>query len=372
MQARLWSDPARDDERRALIGLSLVAGVGPGRMRLLMRRFGSPLKILAASTKQLASVEGVGGHTAAAIRSFDAWAEVDRQTEVAARLGARLLHEEDPSYPPLLRQIYDPPVFLWTLGEADLSMPSVALVGTRRATEYGKRIAMTFAEELASAGIAVVSGMAYGIDAIAHERTVAVGGTTVGVLGSGIDVIYPARHAELATRIVSGAGALISEFPLGAKPDAPNFPRRNRIVSGLCLAVIVIEAHEQGGALITARLALEQNREVYAVPSALHSRAGAGTNALIRDGHAKLVTSVSEVIEDLTLEGGQPAASRFVPPDLPPEERRLYEALKDDPMHIDRLCSTCDLDSSSALVYLLNLEFKGLVRQMAGKQFLRA
>jgi DNA processing protein len=189
-----------------------------------------------------------------------------------------------------------------------------------------------------------------------------------------VDRIYPARHVALA-RAIARQGALLSEYPLGAAPDGPNFPRRNRIVSGLSLGTLVIEAHETGGALITARLAVEQNREVFAVPSPVHSRSGTGTNRLIQRGHAKLVVSVDDILEEIGgMDAYEPtvvAPSYTVPDNLHPVERRLYDVLEQAPQHIDAICQKTGHDSSTALVYLLNLEFKGLVRQMAGKQFFR-
>jgi DNA processing protein len=377
MQGALWPRSITDepDELRALVALSMVPGIGPGKMRLLISRLGSPSRVMKASSKMLSSTDGIGPQTASAIVGFDEWADVDEQFEEAERINARLIVESSGEYPTLLREIYDPPAYLWVRGEADWSLPSVAIVGTRRATEYGKRVTADLARHFADAGMCVVSGMAYGIDFVAHDQALNNGGATVGVLGSGVDVIYPSTHRALAKRMIEGGGAVISEFPLGAKPDAPNFPRRNRIVSGLTLATIVVEAHEQGGALITAQLALEQNREVYAVPSPLNSMAGVGANALIRDGHARLVTSAEEVIADLNLTRvGEPAV--FSRPDLSMDldgpEQALYEALSDSPIHIDSLCEQISMDSSTALVHLLGLEFKGLIRQMAGKQFLRA
>ncbi|MCG8608693.1 DNA-processing protein DprA [bacterium] len=258
-----------------------------------------------------------------------------------------------------------------TLTDADAR--AVAIVGTRRSSEYGRRMAHEFALELAQRGFTVVSGLAYGIDAAAHQGALEAGGRTLAVLGSGADRIYPAKHKKLA-QTIAGQGAVLSEYPLGAAPDAPNFPRRNRIISGLSLGTLVVEAFEKGGALITARIAVEQNREVFALPSPVHSRPGAGTNRLIQRGHAKLVLTVDDIVEELGLP--EPAPSLFSeatepPPDLHPIERQLFDVLEAEPQHIDTLCQKTGHDVSTALVYLLGLEFKGLVRQMAGKQFFR-
>lgn len=360
-------------EQRALIALSLVPGVGPGRIRALLARFGAAEAAMQASRKALAAVSGVGPQTAAAIAAFDAHDAVEEQLRRAEQHDIALVAAWDERFPPLLRQIYDPPAFLWlrgTLTEADAR--AVAIVGTRRSSDYGRRMAHDFSYELGRRGFTVVSGLAYGIDAAAHQGTLEAGGRTLAVLGSGADRIYPARHKGLATEI-AGQGAVLSEYPLGAAPDAPNFPRRNRIISGLSLGTLVVEAFEKGGALITARMAVEQNREVFALPSPVHSKSGAGANRLIQRGHAKLVLTVDDIVEELGLAepAPLPVPEAAAPPDLHPIERQLYDALEAEPQHIDALCQKTGHDPSTALVYLLGLEFKGLVRQMAGKQFFR-
>lgn len=360
-------------EQHALIALSLVPGVGPGRIRALLARFGSAAAALESSRKALATVPSIGPQTAAAIATFDAHDAVEEQLRQAARQGITLVPAWDEHFPRLLRQIYDPPAFLWMRGAlTDADERAVAIVGTRRSSDYGRRMAHDFAFELGQRGFTIVSGLAYGIDAAAHQGALEGGGRTLAVLGSGADRIYPAKHASLA-REIAGQGAVLSEYPLGAAPDAPNFPRRNRIISGLSLGTLVVEAYEAGGALITARMAVEQNREVFALPSPVHSRSGVGTNRLIQQGHALLVLSVDDIIEELGL--AEPAlsaaASSGPPEDLHPIERQLYDALEAEPQHIDTLCHTTGHDPSTALVYLLNLEFKGLVQQMAGMQFFR-
>ncbi len=358
-------------EQRALIALSMVPGVGPGRIRALLARFGSAGAALATSRTALATVPGLGPQTAAAIAGFDGAADVEDQMRRAERAGATLVPSWAPGFPRPLRQIYDPPTFLWLRGDLlEQDEKAIAIVGTRRATDYGRRLAHEFAAELAGRGFTIVSGLAYGIDAAAHRGALEAGGRSLAVFGSGVDNIYPARNAALAQAMIE-QGALLSEYPLGAKPDAPNFPRRNRLVSGLALGTLVVEAHETGGALITARLALEQNREVFAVPGSLHSKASAGCHRLIQQG-AKLVLGVKDILEELGFaEEDRAATPAPPPPDLGPIEQKLYDALDAEPIQIDALCTRTDLDSSTALVYLLSLEFKGLVRQMAGKQFFR-
>lgn len=360
-------------EQRALIALSLVPGVGAGRMRALLAAFGTASEVMTASKKALAEVPDIGAHTASAIAGFDDYGAVDAQLVQAEQVGARMLTAWDADYPRALRQIYDPPAFLWMRGTlAPVDQHSLAIVGTRRATEYGRRQAEEFAAELVRQGITIVSGLAYGIDAAAHHGAVQAGGRTLAVLGSGVDRIYPAKHTRLATDIMT-QGALLSEYPLGAEPDATNFPKRNRIISGLSLGTLVVEAFEKGGALITARLALEHNREVFAVPSPIHSKPGRGANRLIQQGHAKLVLSVEDILDELGLvaEAPIPGEASTPPPDLNEVEQKLYAAIGPNPIHIEPICATTGLDASTALVYLLSLEFKGLIRQMAGKQFYR-
>ncbi len=367
------------DELRALVALSLVPGVGPGRIRSLLAHFGSANAVMTASKHALARVDRVGPQTAAAIVGFHGEAEVDAQFAAAERVGAELVALWDDRYPDLLRQIYDPPAVLWLRGDL---LPqddrAIAIVGTRRATDYGKRVAHHFAYELAQRGFTIVSGLAYGIDTAAHRGALEAGGRTIAVLGSGVDRIYPGRNKPLAERMMAGQGAVLSEFGLGTKPDAVNFPRRNRIIAGLSKGTLVAEARRTGGALITAWMALEQNREVFAAPAALFSPTGEGTNQLVRKGYATLVTSVDELLEELDGQmadphvAAGPSSAAAVPPELNASEQKLYDALTTDPVHLDTLCEQTGLDTSNALVYLLSLEFKGLVRQLAGKQFFRA
>lgn len=378
MTASLFEDDGRPRERdeeaeeRALIGLSLVPGVGPGRIRAILARFHSAARAMKASPRALAEVPGIGQQTARAIASFDGERATGEQLRQAERVGAWLLPFWHERFPRLLRQIYDPPAFLWVRGDlAPADERAVAIVGTRRATDYGRGVAHDVAQALAERGLTVASGLAYGIDGAAHRGAlVPPAGRTLAVLGSGVDRIYPARHTRLA-EAVEGRGALLSEYPMGAAPDAANFPRRNRIVSGLALGTLVVEAFEKGGALITARLALEQNREVFAIPSPVHSRAGAGANRLIQQGYAKLVLDAQDLLDELGLATPETAAPDAPPPDLDSLEQRLFDALSSEPIHIDALCARTGLDASTALVYLLSLEFKGLVRQMAGKQFFK-
>jgi DNA processing protein len=375
-------DLDRPQEKRALIGLSLVPGVGPTRMRALLAHFDAPSAVFQASRSALERVEGVGPQTAEALLTFDDQAAVQKEIERADEMGADLLSPWDDRFPDRLREIYDPPGFLWMRGTLpDGGAPMVTIVGTRRCTDYGRAQAHHFGAELARRGFTVVSGLAYGIDAAAHKGALDAGGRTVAVLGSGVGHIYPPKHTSLAERIVD-SGALLSEYAVEAEPDARNFPERNRIVSGLSLGTLVVESYSEGGALITARLALEQNREVFALPGAITKDSSRGTNRLIQRGHAKLVMEASDLLEelpDLTVEEPDDVDADTVSggtgPDptesLSDEEAVLYEALSDTPVHVDALCEEVGMDPSTALVHLLQMEFKGVVRQLAGKQFRR-
>ena len=368
--------PPGEAERRALVALSLVPGVGPGRVRALLAAFGGAEAVMAAPAGRLARADGVGRKTAEAIRAWDDAPEVDRQFERAGRVGARLVAFGDPEYPALLRQIYDPPPFLWVRGRlgAEDGAESVAVVGTRKASDYGLRVAEAFGRGLAERGVTVVSGLAYGIDVAAHRAALAAGGRTVAVLGSGVDRVYPSRHGPVVREILErDAGAVVSEFPLGTAPDAPNFPRRNRIVAGLAVATVVAEARSSGGALLTAAMALEQNREVFAVPVSVFAEAD-GTNRLIQKGYAALATSVDDVLASVAPQVVGPEAAPAPVPEvdgLSAAEKSLLDTLSSEPQPRDAVCAASGLDAATALVYLLQLEFRGLVRQLSGKQFYR-
>jgi DNA processing protein len=374
-------DLDRPRERRALVALSLVSGVGANRMRALLAHFDAPSAVFRASRSALERVDGVGPQTAEAILTFDDRAAVEEELERADAVGAELVSPWDARFPDRLREIYDPPGFLWMRGTLpETEVPRVTIVGTRRCTDYGRAQAHHLAAELARRGFTVVSGLAYGIDAAAHKGALDAGGRTLAVLGSGVGHIYPAKHTGLA-RDIEESGALLSEYAIDAEPDAPNFPERNRILSGLALGTLVVESFAEGGALITARLALEQNREVFAVPGRVTKDSSRGTNRLIQRGHAKLVIEPEDLLEelpDVTVEAPDDVDAETVAgtspdrEDLSGEQERLYDALGDEPVHIDALCEETGLDPSTALVHLLDLEFKGLVRQLAGKQFRRS
>ncbi len=358
------------------LALSTVPNVGPVRYLSLVRHFGSPEKVLNASKDELADLPDIGPVTAGSIKNQAAWDKVQEQVDLLEKHGAELLTFKDPNYPQHLLSIYDPPPYLFVKGEiVEDDLNAVAMVGCRYPSTYGKRITESIARELTRKGVTVVSGMARGIDSIGHLSALKEKGRTIAVFGSGLDVIYPPENKKLAERIAS-SGALLSEFPMGTRPDAPNFPRRNRLISGLSLGVVVVEAGAKSGALLTAGCALEQNREVFAVPGNLGSKTSEGTNLLIKQG-AKLVTSVEDILEELKMAFPGAKSSLAAKPDrdlsgLSDKEKTLFRLISDEPDHIDRIASGASLTVSDALSSLLSLELKGLVRQLSGKMFVRA
>lgn len=357
---------------RWALALARVSGVGPVTARALVRHFGSPRMVFEATESALLQVEGVGPQLAHAIRSFRDWSGVERTLALAGRHGMNLLVLGQPEYPPLLGEISDPPVCLYCKGaliaEDDAA---VALVGARRATREGVRAAADLAAGLARHGVTVVSGMARGIDTAAHRAALDAGGRTAAVLGCGLDVVYPAENVRLY-REVAERGALLAEFDPGTKPDAGNFPIRNRIISGLSRGIIVVEAEEKSGSLITAQRALDQGREVFAVPGNIYSRGSKGTNRLIQQG-AKLVQKVEDVLEELWPErlAGAGGTAGVVPP-VSDEEGRVLDLLREESVHVDPLIQRSGLSPSRVLQVLLQLELKGLVRQFPGQRFARA
>ncbi|BDV44067.1 DNA polymerase [Geotalea uraniireducens] len=349
--------------------LRAVPRIGNILFRRLVERFGSPEAVFRAGTAELATVRGVSEAVVEAIRRHDPEPFAAAECRAVARGGVRIVTLLDADYPPLLLEIADPPPFLYVKGALAPLEPAVAMVGSRRASSYGRTVTERLAEDLARHGVTVVSGMARGVDTAAHRGALRGGGRTVGVLGCGVDLVYPPENAELF-REVERHGALVSEFPLGTPPLAENFPRRNRIISGICRGVLVVEAAEQSGSLITARLALDQGREVFAIPGNITSGASRGTNALIREG-AKLVAGVEDILEELPRSAAAAAAfpPAAVPPDLAPAEQELYRICCGEPVHIDEIIARSSLTVGDVSAILLRLELKGVLNQLPGKFF---
>ncbi len=364
------------DEIRDWLALAILPGLGCTLIHRLVAAFGNPQAVLAAG-RTVAHVEGIGPKLAAlfdnpaVLAQAQSWAV--REQERAAAVGVRLLSCTDPRYPSLLRTIHDPPVLLWCRGDlVSLQQTAVALVGSRSATGYGRKISFLLAQQLVQAGLTVVSGLAEGIDGQAHAGALAAAGRTVAVLGCGVDVVYPRFHSRLYEQI-QAHGLLVSEYPLGTQPDGFRFPARNRIISGLSLGVVVVEAAAKSGSLITARMALEQNREVFAVPGRIDSPQSEGSHHLIQQG-AQLVHSVEDILAELPTVGGvrqNKATRQAVPEDISASEQKLLALLAADPIDIEELTATSGLPVSELHGLLLNLELKGLIRQLPGQQYER-
>lgn len=358
---------------RDLLRLVSVPRLGPLKIRALVSHFGDPASALRARPRDLIRVPGIDKKLATAIKRHDGESFADGQLRRINRVGGRIIPFWDASYPHLLKKIYDPPPLLYVIGEfTESDRNAIGVVGTRKPSPYGQQVTDLLCSELVSAGITIVSGLARGIDTHAHETTLRSNGRTLAVIGSGLDIPYPPENARLLRRIAA-KGAVISEFPLGTQPEAQNFPRRNRLISGLSLGVIVVESDEDGGAMITASTALDQNREVFAVPGMITEKRSIGPHILIRDGRAKLIHGAEDVLNEFPAFCHPREQSRRI--GLPPLtlfETSVLEILGGEPMHIDAIADRTGLATSDGLVTLLSLEFKGLVRQLPGKFFVRA
>lgn len=360
---------------RDLLRLSSVPRLGPLKIRALVTHFGDAGAVLRAGPRELIRVPGIDRKLASAIAHHDGEDFADEQLKAVNRIGAHILSYWDDSYPSLLKRIYDPPPLLYALGTfAEVDRHSIGIVGTRKPSSYGQRVTENLARELVEVGITIVSGLARGIDTFAHEAALKAGGRTIAVIGSGLDVPYPPENRRLLQRIAR-QGIVISEFPLGTQPEASNFPRRNRLISGISLGVIVVESDEDGGAMITASTALDQNREVFAVPGMITEKRSMGPHLLIQQGRAKLAHSVNDVLAEFPALAGSSRSQerRTLPlPELTLFENTILQRLSAEPVHIDVLSERTALSTSDCLVTLLSLEFKGLVRQLPGKYFVKA
>lgn len=381
---RTAKNEEKKSELKSLVALTSIKNIGSKRIYQLKHLAGSVSGIFKLTHKQITSIYGIGEAIAGEILHFDRWDEVDQIIRKTTEMGGSIITQKDELYPPLLKQIYDPPLILWVLGnKKTLTDDALAVVGTRSCSGYGKRAAAKLVKQLVHKNITIVSGLAYGIDTIAHKTTVEEAGKTVAVLGSGIDVIYPDSNRTLVDRILECDGAIISEFTLGTKPDAPNFPVRNRIVSGMTMGTLVVESGKAGGSMITINSALNQNREVFAVPHPLDGNNSEGCNSLIRDGSAKLVITADDIMnevthlrsstslnkEDAKLEP-KPKA-KWDTADLSENQEQICIQLDEyeNPMHIDELAEQLDSPTSALMVDLLSLEMMGCIEQSAGKFF---
>ena len=374
---------------RDWVALNMTPGIGPRAAAQLLERFGSAEAVYAATRAELEQLRILPEAVDAIIgRDFQEKAELEIQE--TGKVGADLLIIDDGVYPALLREIYDPPITLYVKGawEECLDQPCLAIVGSRRASTYGQNAAMMLARDLSQRGVTIVSGFARGIDAAAHRGALEAGGRTVAVLGTGIAQYYPRDHRKLGEDILSSGGAIVTQFPLGTPPVSENFPYRNRIISGLSLGVVVVEAAENSGSLITARLAIEQNREVFAVPGNITSRNSFGTNYLIKGAGAKLVQQWQDIAAELPpqiaakilppplgdkrRESSLATQLSLVPENLSKNERSVFKLLSaDSPAHIDSLLGASKLPISDVTTALLGLEMRELVRALPGRCFVR-
>jgi len=359
-------------DESALLMLSSVPGIGPARIRNLIGRFQTAEAVLSASSADIKRVEGIDERLAEALRRAPSRSWADKQREKLKAHEGRLVSYWDDDYPELLRKIYDPPVLLFIRGQVALSaQKTLAIVGTRRPTSYGRMAAAYLAEACVREGVVVVSGLARGIDTVAHEKTIQSGGGTIGVMGSGLDIPYPPENRGLINRMFQD-GCVVSEFPMGTEPAAGHFPRRNRIIAGLCRGTVVVEAGERSGALITAALALEQGREVFAVPGSIKNKAARGPHRLIRDG-AKLVENIEDVF--IEIPGWQTSSAETVKQRvmLTNKERQVWAVLtQTDSKHVDNIAGETGLNPSECLSLLLSMELKDCVQQHNGMLFTRS
>jgi DNA processing protein len=354
--------------------LSLTPGLGPVGMRLLIDRLGSPARVLAAPRAVLANIAGLRQPVVEALCRPPATAAAEREVLRCERQGISILTWDNPAYPALLRNISDPPLLLYAKGDIScLGQPGIGVVGARAATSYGQQIARSLAGQLARRGMIITSGFALGVDAAAHLGALQAGGRTIAVLGNGLDVIYPEQNRNLFDKIAE-TGTLISEYPLGTRPDGFRFPARNRIISGLSLGVLVVEAAKRSGSLITARQALDQGREVFAVPGRVDSWKSEGTHRLLQEG-AKLVHRAEDILEELFPElgglAGKHTEGAVSAEAISDEERELLSLLDVYPRTIDEIIQEAAWPAGKVSELLLMLELKQYVEALPGKQYRR-
>ncbi len=359
------------------LGLKSIPGIGNILFKRLLERFSSPSLVLEASVEELTKIDGISRRLAESVINYRISDTIRNEMANAIGEGIDIVTFSDDNYPPLLRHIPDPPPFLYVFGQLFPEKNNLAVVGSRNPTSYGISGARQISKDLAAMGFTIISGMARGIDTAAHEGALMGNGRTIAVLGSGLLCIYPPENKSLFYRIAE-QGAVISEFPLNAKPEPHHFPVRNRIISGMSLGTVVVEAAKKSGSLITARLSAEQNREVFAIPGSIRSFKSAGTHCLIKQG-AKLVEVAADIVEDL-----YPLLEEKVAPvgddayhsnlskvnlELSPEEMKILKALGPYPVHIDDLVQSLSMEPGMVSGILLKLELEGIVEQSPGKLF---
>ncbi len=370
------------------LALSLTTGLGPTRIKKLIEHYGTAERVFLASLTEL-EASGMPAVSAQSIATGKSYELAQQECAKAMEAGARVIALSDSEYPPRLKEIYDPPVVLFVKGSVEvLAKPGIAMVGTRHPTPYGTGMAERLSTDLAARGLVIISGLARGVDTSSHRGAVAAKGKTVAVLGTGIDVMYPKENTRLAEQIVALGGALITEFPVGTPPTPQNFPIRNRIISGMSAGVLVVEAAEYSGTRITSRLALEQNRDVYAVPGNVTNKNSWGPNTLIKQG-AKLVATWEDVWEELPgdvqemlgagrNESVEPETASLFPDEataISPHEKKILKLIKqDESTHIDQLVELLENEMSPSEIFaaLFELELNGKIRQLPGKNFVKS
>jgi DNA processing protein len=356
------------DQKAYWVGFNLVKGIGAARLRALLSYFGDIETAWNAPVSELQAV-GLGSKVIESLVQVRSQVSLQQVWDRIQREGVQVLIWDDEAYPRRLKEIDQPPPVLYVRGEM---IPSdewaVAIVGTRRVTAYGRQVAQEISSVLASSGVTVVSGLARGVDSLAHQAALEAGGRTLAVLGSGVDVVYPPEHRPLANKIITN-GALISDYPLGAQPDGINFPPRNRIISGLSLAVVIVEAGEKSGALITAEFAADQGRDVFAVPGNINAPQSVGCNRLIQQG-ARPLLNPGEVLEmlDLTMVYEHRSARRVLPSDA--TESQLLAVIEREPVHVDEIMAQTHLPVEKITAALALMELKGMVKQVGGMRYI--
>jgi len=372
------------EQTKFMYFLTKVKNLGGVRIKSLLSHFGNAEKVFNLTRDEIIRLEGfndkiASGFEEAKSKAVELNSEFSRIVDKAQKMGIKIYSFLDPVYPANLKNIYDAPPILYVKGNlTDTDIYSVGIVGTRFPSEYGKSVCKKITEELSALKIPVISGMALGIDSTAHVNCILNKNVTYAVLGSGVDHIYPYVNKKLYEKIVE-TGAIISEFDIGAKPDKVNFPRRNRIISGISLGTLIVETGIKGGSRITASFALDQNREVFAVPGNIYSKKSEGCNDLIKKGQAKLVMTIDDILMELDYklreyiktENGKAIMKAVNDAEMTVFEKKIYDCLNTEPIHIDGLSEISGLSISDCLVNLLTLEFKGFIKQLPGKVFIK-
>lgn len=380
-----YGRPMNQEEKKYWLALTSIGGLGGNALQALIDAFGEPRKVFSATFEALCSVPGIGKTIAKRIRDYRDWTRPERDLQYYRKAGIDILTRQDSLYPAPLSHIYDAPPLLFAKGSLQENEKCIAVVGSRMASTYGLFVTERLCRELALHGMTVVSGMARGIDSAAHRGAISGKGRTIAVLGNGLDTVYPPENLSLS-RSIAAHGALVTEYPVGTPPRRDHFPARNRIISGMALGVVVVEASERSGSLITARFALEQGREVFAVPGTIDSPGSKGTHKLLRDG-AKLVETVNDIFDEIHphLDGAQPSSPNCVEAEkdvndgqvprnrrveLTPDEKAVLSRLKDSPIDVDELIFLSGVPCQAIQPILTMLEMKGCIRKMPGSKYM--